>query len=125
MDCVPPSVRTERAEGTKTPGEMAANTVREAVDYHRRLKARAIAYKGGRCVLCGYSRCNGALEFHHLNKSDKNFGLSKKGLIRSWVSVRRELDKCILICANCHREVEAGVRMFLGNHEEVQPSHSS
>jgi hypothetical protein len=88
---------------------MAAKTVREAVDYRRRLKARAIAYKGGKCVLCGYCKCNGALEFHHLSRSSKTFGLSKKGMIRSWPSIEKELDKCVLICANCHREVEAGV----------------
>jgi len=48
------------------------------------------------------------LEFHHLDKETKSFGLSKKGIIRSWESIKKELDKCVLICANCHREVEAG-----------------
>ena len=76
----------------------------------RKLKAKAIAFKGGKCLLCGYERCNAALEFHHLNRRTKAFGLSRKGIIRSWDSIMKEIDKCVLICANCHREVEAGAR---------------
>jgi len=94
----------------KSPKERAADTVREVTTHRRRLKSRAIDYKGGKCILCGYDRCNAALEFHHLDKTTKAFGLSRKGVIRSWDSVKKELDKCVLICANCNREVEAGVR---------------
>ena len=60
--------------------------------------------------MCGYDIYNGALEFHHLDKARKGFGFSRKGIIRSWESISKELDKCILVCANCHREVEGGVR---------------
>jgi len=95
---------------TKSPEQMAADMTRLAVGHRRRLKARAIAYKGGRCTLCGYSRCNAALEFHHLDKATKGFGLAKGGRIRSWESIMKELDKCILVCSNCHRELETGVR---------------
>ncbi|HEV2389345.1 MAG TPA: hypothetical protein VGS04_01340 [Nitrososphaerales archaeon] len=94
----------------KSPKERARDMVREVNTHRRRLKSRAIAYKGGKCILCGYDRCNAALEFHHLDRAIKSFGLSRKGITRSWDSIRTELDKCILICANCHREVEAGVR---------------
>lgn len=90
--------------------EMAAAMRRKPIEYRRRLKAKAIAHMGGRCVLCGYDRCNAALEFHHLDRSNKAFGLSRKGIIRSWESTMKELAKCVLICANCHREVEAGFR---------------
>lgn len=61
-------------------------------------------------MLCGYDKCNAALVFHHLDRTIKTFGLSTKGVIRSWDSMKHELDKRVLICANCHREVEAGVR---------------
>jgi hypothetical protein len=71
----------------------------------------AIAHKGGRCELCGYSRCIEALEFHHLNHADKDFGISDKGYTRSWDRVKRELDKCLLLCANCHREVHSGLQL--------------
>ncbi|AEQ34205.1 HNH endonuclease [Bacillus phage Bastille] len=67
----------------------------------------AIEYKGGQCAVCGYDRCRWALEFHHVNPEDKEFGISD-GNTRSWDKVKAELDKCVLLCANCHREVEAG-----------------
>jgi hypothetical protein len=69
----------------------------------RRRKAvrqKAIAYKGSKCELCGYMRCPEALEFHHLNDGEKEFGISSRGYTRSWEKVEQELDKCILICAN-------------------------
>lgn len=75
----------------------------------RKVKAMAIAYKGGNCQICGYSKFQGALDLHHLNPKDKNFGIADKGYTRSWESVKAELDKCILVCANCHREIEAGI----------------
>ncbi len=66
-------------------------------------------YKGGKCVLCGYNRCSGALEFHHRNPKKKDFSLSVRGLTRSWEKIKDEINKCVLICANCHREVHAGI----------------
>jgi predicted HNH restriction endonuclease len=77
----------------------------------RRLKVRqmAIDYKGGKCEICGYNKCVQALDFHHLDKSQKSFGISAKGYTRSWKTVQAELDKCILLCANCHREVHIGI----------------
>ncbi len=71
----------------------------------------AIEYKGGKCQLCGYNRCPEAMEFHHLNSSGKDFGISQKGYTRSWKRVKEELDKCIMLCANCHREVHAGLQL--------------
>lgn len=81
----------------------------------RRIKIRSLAveYKGGKCELCGYNKCIQALDFHHLDSSKKDFGISAKGYTRSWEKVKLELDKCILICANCHREVHEGIRSFL------------
>lgn len=95
---------------TRSPEEMAAYMASNPTIRRRKLKAKAIAFKGGKCLLCGYERCNAALEFHHLNRRTKAFGLSRKGIIRSWDSIMKEIDKCVLICANCHREVEAGAR---------------
>jgi predicted HNH restriction endonuclease len=77
----------------------------------RREKVRlmAVNYKGGRCQVCRYDRCLEALEFHHLDSTKKDFGISKKGYTRSWEKVKAEADKCVLLCANCHREVHAGI----------------
>ncbi len=74
----------------------------------RKLKTLAIEYKGGKCQICGYKKFQGALDLHHVNGA-KEFGIADKGYTRSWEKVRAELDKCILVCANCHREIEGGV----------------
>lgn len=74
----------------------------------RKIKTMVIEYKGGKCQICGYCRYQGALELHHIDKSKKDFGIGDKGYTRSWERVRKELDKCILLCANCHREVGGG-----------------
>lgn len=70
-------------------------------------KAQAIAYKGGKCAVCGYNRCPNALAFHHVNGEDKLFGISGSHAL-SWDKFKRELDKCILLCMNCHAEYHAG-----------------
>lgn len=69
----------------------------------------SIEYKGGKCQTCGYKKYQGALELHHVDKSRKSFGIGDKGYTRSWERVKAELDKCVLLCANCHREVGAGI----------------
>lgn len=78
----------------------------EAVQTRRKkIKELAIEYKGGSCQKCGYNKCNSALEFHHLDPSEKDFSISSSGNTRGWELVKKELDKCILVCANCHREI--------------------
>lgn len=82
-----------------------------AAVHKRRKKIRqmALEYKGGRCERCGYDRCSEALEFHHISSSVKDFSVSSRGYTRSWKRVKEELDKCILFCANCHREIHVQV----------------
>jgi transposase len=75
----------------------------------RRVKKLLVDEAGGRCILCGYNRYAGALQFHHLDPSTKSFALSVQGVARSLEKARAEAAKCVLICANCHAEVEAGV----------------
>lgn len=87
-----------------------AEYLRKAVSERRKkLREMAREYKGGKCMICGYKRYLGALDFHHLNPKEKDFGLSVKGLTRSWEKIKQEIDKCILICANCHREIHGGI----------------
>ena len=71
------------------------------------LKEWAIAYKGGCCALCGYNRCIAALQFHHIDSASKTFAISGSHTRRK-SSLTKELDKCILLCANCHAELHAG-----------------
>lgn len=75
----------------------------------RRKKARLVELFGGKCALCGYKKYMGALDFHHKDPTKKSFALSVKGLCYSWDSVLREARKCVVLCKNCHAEVEAGV----------------
>jgi transposase-like protein len=75
----------------------------------RRVKRVLIEEAGGRCVLCGYDRFPGASQFHHLDPADKAFAISVQGVARSLEKARAEAAKCVLMCANCHAEVEGGV----------------
>ena len=72
------------------------------------LKPKMLEYKGGKCQVCGYSRCSQSLHFHHLNPSIKEFNVSGSHSV-SWSRLERELDKCVLLCSNCHGEVHAGL----------------
>lgn len=71
----------------------------------KELKQMAVAYKGGKCSVCGYDKCIAALGFHHIDPSEKDFGIATSGVTRSWEKLKVELDKCIIVCANCHAEV--------------------
>jgi len=83
-----------------------ADYLKEAVAKRRKIiRQKAIAYGGGCCQTCGYKKCQRALSFHHKDPSQKDFGLSAGGLTRSWAKTVAELDKCILLCANCHMEI--------------------
>ena len=73
----------------------------------RKVRLMAVQHAGGRCSRCGYDKCVEALEFHHLDSSQKDFGISSRGYTRSWARVREEIEKCVLVCANCHRELHA------------------
>jgi len=103
--------RTEFYSRRREPGASAYCkdcTNRQTVERHVALKKAAVRHLGGECVLCGYSKCIGALEFHHKDPNEKDFTISK---IRSRTldRVKEELSKCALVCANCHREVHAGL----------------
>lgn len=78
-------------------------------NWRRDNKADAVAYKGGCCTLCGYDKCNTALQFHHLDPSKKDFDKFNRFRLEDSKS---ELDKCVLLCANCHFEVHAGTTVL-------------
>lgn len=68
------------------------------------LKLRAIKYKGSCCEKCGYSTNASALVFHHLNPLLKDFNIGGNHC-HSWTKIKNELDKCIMLCHNCHTEL--------------------
>jgi len=73
----------------------------------QKTKLKAIEYKGGKCQICGYNKCTRSLQFHHLDPNKKDFGIS--GGTKSFEKLKPELDKCILVCANCHGEIHDGL----------------
>ena len=92
-------------EPTKKKTRFCSNKckVKFHVDQRRRkLKRMAVEYMGGKCS-CGYSKSVWALEFHHKN-GEKDFGISRSGITHSWEEIKKELDKCVMLCSNCHTE---------------------
>lgn len=75
--------------------------------WRKRTKQRSIEYLGGKCVKCGYNRCPEAMDFHHRDPTQKDFAISKSGNCTAWNKIQKELDKCDLLCSNCHRESHA------------------
>lgn len=80
-----------------------------AKSYRIRLKEKAVIYKGNACKNCGYNKSLRALDFHHRDPSQKDFAIGEtrqgKKIVRSWDALIPELDKCDLLCKNCHAEV--------------------
>jgi transposase len=108
LDCSKhgPTTFRRRRDG----GYRCARCQSEAVTKRRRrVKELLVAEAGGACVLCGYDRWIGALEFHHVDPAEKRFSLSHRGVARSIARARAEASKCVLVCANCHAEIEGGV----------------
>ena len=79
------------------------------IERFRKNKEKAVEYKGGKCQKCGYDKCMDALDFHHIDPSlkDPHFDRFKA---RNFEKTKRELDKCMLLCSNCHREVHSVIR---------------
>ena len=73
------------------------------------IKKKAIEYKGGCCQRCGYNTYYGAIQFHHRDPTKKEVSWTKLRL-RSWEKITFELDKCDILCANCHAEVHHELR---------------
>ena len=83
----------------------------EAVkEWRKNTKQKLTICMGSKCQICGYNKSQNALEFHHIDPSEKDFTISNViASPRKWNTFREELDKCILLCANCHREVHEGL----------------
>lgn len=78
-------------------------------NYRRRRKENLIEVCGGECRLCGYKKTASALEFHHIDPSQKDFGIASNGNCHDLEKDLNEVKKCILVCANCHREIHDGL----------------
>lgn len=83
------------------------------IDKRRRNKIELVKYKGGKCEICGYDKCIDALQFHHKDPNTKEFEIGN-GNIRSLTKLKKEADKCVLVCCRCHVEIHSEIR----NNEE-------
>lgn len=91
----------------KNNKRIKAKQPRNTREYRKDIKRKLVKYKGGKCQICGYNRCIEALDFHHTNQEEKEYSVS--GGTKSFERLKKEVDKCILVCANCHREIHAGI----------------
>ena len=95
-------VKNKRIETTKE--EKRKKNYNRVKSFRQKTKEKAIEYKGGKCEKCGYNKCSWAFEFHHLDSEEKDFGISSYATL-AWDKIKKELDKCVMVCANCHREL--------------------
>jgi hypothetical protein len=72
-------------------------------DKRYKIKKELVDYKGGSCEICGYNKSLRALQFHHTNPKEKDFNIGGTTTLNE--TVKKELDKCVLVCANCHSEI--------------------
>jgi hypothetical protein len=91
-----------------TKEQVKLNNTKNVLSWRQRTKQKLVDYKGGCCKKCGYNKCIRALEFHHLDSLQKDFNIS--GKMCSFDKIKSEVDKCILVCSNCHKEI----------HEEIE-----
>ena len=71
-----------------------------------------------KCVVCGYDRCWSAIEFHHLDPSEKDFGIRDRQ-IRNRDKLRAEIAKCAVLCSICHKEHHAGLLEINESHRAI------
>ena len=106
-----------------------ADRRRYNIDYvikrRKLIRLKAVQHLGGKCSKCGYSKCKEALEFHHKIPSQKEFSIALKGHCRSWERVRAEIEKCDLLCANCHRELHAEIDKLTAKNNPNNNSYNN
>jgi predicted HNH restriction endonuclease len=112
LKCSPFGSQNTRPTGTITDTEKEELHKRKVArlslyvsDWRRRTKLKLIAYKGGKCERCGYSKpFPSVYDFHHKDPTKKDFGLGE-GSVKAFARMKKEADKCALLCKNCHAEV--------------------
>lgn len=87
----------------------------------KNIKKKLVEYKGGECQICSYDKCIAALDFHHINPKEKLFSISS-AMSYSLKRLKKEVDKCILVCRNCHAELHNGIII---QPEGIEPSSPS
>lgn len=94
-------------KGKMTEEESKKSKSKNVVNWRKDKKIKLIEYKGGCCEMCGYNKCVSALDFHHKDPKEKDFAISGKSY--SFERLKKEVDKCILVCRNCHAEIHESI----------------
>jgi transposase len=104
-------------------GYYGCKKCRSAAVARRRRKVKAILVEeaGGCCCICGYRRNMRALHFHHLEPSKKRYEINAKGVAIALDRLRGEAQKCVLLCSNCHAEVEDGMAAIPAEMQNGRP----
>ena len=83
-----------------------------------KFKQLCLEYLGSKCNSCGYDKCQASLDFHHENPNIKKFNINQKKQMKLTDVIKKELDKCIILCSNCHRELHY-LNNFVGNRTQI------
>jgi len=86
----------------------------------KKIRLKAIETLGGKCIKCGYNKYPEVLEFHHRDPAQKEFNISKEGYCMSWEKTYKEIQKCDLLCANCHRELHADIDKLTASQKNLK-----
>ena len=81
----------------------------ETAEFRRRRKENLVRVCGNKCSICGYNKLKSALEFHHIDPTQKSYGVGANGNCHDLEKDLLEIKKCLLVCANCHREIHANL----------------
>src|SRR5215471_11078564 len=94
-----------RGEGKTQCQECADYHIQRLAERRTTYKRRAVEYLGGQCVDCGLRTTVAAVyDFHHLSSAEKDASIARMlNVTKRWAKIQEELDKCVLLCANCHR----------------------
>lgn len=89
----------------ETEDERKQSVVKNVILWRQRVKLKLIEYKGGKCQIesCGYNKSVRSLSFHHIDSKEKDFNVSGKTM--AFDKMKKEIDKCLLVCNNCHGEI--------------------
>ena len=82
--------------------------VNNVISWRKDKKRKLVEYKGGKCERCGYDKCIDVFDFHHKDPTQKDFGISAKSY--SYERLKKEVDKCMLVCKNCHTEIHYEIK---------------
>lgn len=95
---------------TRSYASRRDDLIRAVKRSRKRKRDELLSARGSRCELCGYNRCPAALHFHHVDPSKKSFSLQLGNCTKPRDVLAAEAAKCVLVCANCHAEIHAGLR---------------